>query len=58
MKRCGFASCEELTITENAWSQKQRLEEIRRQNEANVDKAMKILKFKLKNAAEGKKEPF
>ena len=50
MKMCGFASCEELTITENAWSIKQKEEFKKEQNNAHVEKIMNILKFKLKNS--------
>lgn len=50
MKMCGFASCEELTITENAWSIKQKEELKKEQNNAHVEKIMNILKFKLKNS--------
>lgn len=42
MKRCGFASCEELTITENAWSEK--IAETRMQNALHVERQLEKLK--------------
>ena len=48
MRRCGFASTEELTIIENAYSIKKRLDAIKKQNDAHVEMALNILKFKTK----------
>lgn len=42
MKRCGFASCEELTIAENAWSEK--IAETRMQNALHVERQLEKLK--------------